>query len=55
MVAVRRSVADVDWIQQVQSCVGAALVRSAAYAEPIMTSGGGNDDGGRASGSWQMA
>ena len=35
LVAVRRSVADVDWIQQAQSCVGAALdlARSTAQAD----------------------
>ena len=35
LVAVRRSVADVDWIQQAPSCVGAALdlARSTAQAD----------------------
>ena len=41
LVAVRRSVSDVKWIQQVQSCISAALVWSAAQAEPTMTMGGG--------------
>ena len=45
LVAVRRSVADVDWIQPTQSCISAALVRSAAQAEPTVISGGANDDG----------
>ena len=47
LVAARRSVADVDWIQQVQSCIGATLVRSAAQAEPTVTvTIGANVDGG---------
>ena len=33
LVAVRRSVADVDWIQQVQSCVSATLAKSTAQAD----------------------
>ena len=45
LVAVKRGVADVDWIQQVQSCISVALVRSAAQAEPTVTSGRANDDG----------
>ena len=46
LVAVRRSVSDVEWIQQVQSCISAALVRSAAQAEPTVTIGGADVDGG---------
>ena len=40
LVAVRRSVSDVKWIQQVQSCISAALVRFAAQAEPTVAIGG---------------
>ena len=42
LVAVRRSVADVDWIQQVQNVIGAANVRSTTQAESAMAIGRGD-------------
>ena len=42
LVAVRRSVADVDWILQVQNVISAANVRSTTQAESAMTIGRGS-------------
>ena len=44
--AVRRSVAGVDWIQQVQCCISATRAAAAAQAEPTVTIGGAYVDGG---------
>ena len=48
LVAVRRSVADVDWIQQVQNVIGAANVRSTTQADSAMAIGRGVWSTGRA-------
>ena len=45
LVAVRRSVADVDWIQQVQSCVSATLAKLTAQADEGGVDEDDHDDG----------